>query len=211
MLQQQSPRELESRFQDASKALHIANQTSSSAHTADQHTTHIAFVENLIEDDIPSHPNKQSIAQLIVEESHKADIDPLFVTAIVRTESMFRHKAVSHRGAKGLMQLMPATGHYVSKLSKIELKDSEHLYDPATNIKLGIWYLKYLNEKFKGNQERVLVAYNWGPTNVKKALARGATVPKQARDYAHKVLSRHSTWSTRLQQFASVKPATSVG
>lgn len=211
ILHLESALELEARVTDAHKARHLAHLPSSIPAAINQHSTQVAFVEDLIEDDIPSHPNKESIAQLIVAESRKADIDPLLVTAVVRTESMFRHKAVSHRGAKGLMQLMPSTGHYVSKLSKIELRNSEHLHDPETNIKLGIWYLKYLNEKFKGNQERVLVAYNWGPSNVKKALARGSAVPQQARDYAHKVLSRHSAWSTRLRQFASVRAATSVG
>lgn len=212
LINQKSIEEFEVRAQCASS--HYVALTGSSPTTyesTDQHAAHVAFVTELIEDDLPSLPDRHSLAELIVSESRKADIDPLFVTAVVRTESMFRHKAVSHRGAKGLMQLMPSTGYYVAKLSKIELKNTDALQNPETNIKLGIWYLKHLHERFKGDTERALVAYNWGPTNVNRALARGSAVPQQARQYAHKVLSRHSAWTDRLRQFASLRAATAVG
>jgi hypothetical protein len=163
----------------------------------------VNFVSGLIRKERPTHPDSDKLAKLIVDESLKAEIDPLFVAAIVRAESMFKHKAVSQRGATGLMQIMPKTGHYVAKLSKIELKSSSGLHDPQTNIRLGISYLKYLNAKFKGDPRKVLVAYNWGPANLIKALASGANYPKESIDYVERVLSHHSAWRS---SFAALAP-----
>jgi hypothetical protein len=165
----------------------------------------VNFVSGLIRKERPTHPNSDKLAKLIVDESLKAEIDPLFVAAVVRAESMFKHKAVSQRGATGLMQIMPKTGHYVAKLSKIELKNSDGLHDPQTNIRLGISYLKYLNAKFKGDHRKVLVAYNWGPANLIKAQASGANYPKESIEYVERVLSHHSAWRSSFTALAPQK------
>jgi soluble lytic murein transglycosylase len=177
----------------------------------DADTTHVTLVTEMIESEIPAHPEKQSLAQIIVSESRKADVDPLFVAAIVRAESMFKHKAVSRRGAQGLMQIMPATGRFISKQSKIELKDAAALHNPETNIKLGVWYVRYLLTKFKGDRTQMLVAYNWGPSNMLKAIASGTSLPKESVQYVQKVLTHHTTWTERLSQFATLRRDSSIG
>jgi soluble lytic murein transglycosylase-like protein len=169
------------------------------------------FVAKLIRDERPSHPDSDAIARIIVDESLKANIDPLFVTAVVRAESMFRHKAVSQRGAKGLMQLMPQTGKHVAKLSNIELKTIEDLHNPETNIRLGIWYLKYLEQRFNGSREKLLVAYNWGPSNLSRALTTKTSYPRESLQYVKKVLSRHTLWSDQLAQLTAARATTAVG
>jgi len=169
------------------------------------------FVAKLIREERPSHPDSDEIARIIVDESRKADIDPLFVTAVVRAESMFRHKAVSQRGAKGLMQLMPQTGKHVAKLSNIELRTIEDLHNPETNIKLGIWYLKYLEQRFNGSREKLLVAYNWGPSNLSRALTTKSSYPRESLQYVSKVLSRHTLWSGQLAQHFAGRGATALG
>ena len=161
------------------------------------------FVSNIIRLHSPSKQNTQDLAHIIVNESEKAGYDPLFVAAVIRSESMFRHGATSSRGAKGLMQLMPATGKYISEREKIDLKRSEDLHDPATNIRLGIAYLKYLERKFNGNRERVLIAYNWGPSNVALSMRSGAKPPTQSLQYAKTILSAHSQWENEFTQHAS--------
>ena len=171
----------------------------------------IHFVATLIRHEFPSHQNSETIARIIVNESSKADIDPLFVAAVVRAESMFRHKAVSHRGAKGLMQLMPQTGEYVAKLSNIELKSVEDLHNPETNLKLGIWYLKYLEQRFHGCREKLLVAYNWGPSNLSRALTKRSAYPRESVQYVDKVLSRHTLWSGQLAQHTAAQAITALG
>jgi len=166
------------------------------------------FVSNIIRLHNPNKQNTQDLARIIVSESEKAGYDPLFVAAVIRSESMFRHSATSARGAKGLMQLMPATGKYISEREKIELKRSEDLHDPATNIRLGIAYLKYLERKFNGNRERVLIAYNWGPSNVALSMRNGAKPPTQSLQYAKTILSAHTQWENEFTQHAGALDVT---
>lgn len=171
----------------------------------------IAFVSQIIKSAIPKHPNRDALASLIVTESRKADIDPLFVTAVVRAESMFKNNAISHRGARGLMQLMPKTGLYVSKLHNISLQKDSDLQDPATNLRLGIAYLKYLDKKFNGHREQMLIAYNWGPANMSNSLKGKSSPPSGSVLYARSILSNHQEWSSSLLRFAAVPSASSIG
>jgi hypothetical protein len=171
----------------------------------------VFFVAEMIKQELPKHPESDKIARIIVTESRNADIDPLFVAAVVRAESMFRHKAESHRGAKGLMQLMPQTGQYVAKLSKIQLKQTSDLHNPETNIKLGVWYLKYLEKRFKGCREKLLVAYNWGPSNLNRALSNRTAYPRESIQYVQKVLAHHTLWSYQLVQHTASRRLTAIG
>lgn len=171
----------------------------------------VRFVAEMIKQELPTHPDSSGIARIIVTESRKADMDPLFVAAVVRAESMFRHKAVSHRGATGLMQLMPQTGQYVAKLSNIALKGLEDLHNPETNIKLGIWYLKHLGERFGGCHEKLLVAYNWGPSNLRRALTNKSAYPRESLQYVQRVISRHTLWKSELAQYAAAHHTTALG
>jgi soluble lytic murein transglycosylase-like protein len=171
----------------------------------------ILFVSEIIKAALPSHPDRDALAAIIVTESRRANIDPLFVTAVIKAESMFKQKAVSHRGAQGLMQLMPTTGKYISTLSNIEIPGKLDLHDPAINVRLGIAYLKYLDQKFHGNQQRILIAYNWGPTNLSKALRSKGTPPTQSVQYAHKILSHHTMWRSSLPPAPEASEATALG
>jgi len=202
--------EQRTQFQETEAVTEVTNE-SAVPRALESDKTHVTLVSEMIESEIPAHPTKDSLAQIIVSESRKAEVDPLFVAAMIRAESMFRHKAVSRRGAQGLMQIMPATGRFISKHSKIELKDVEALHNPETNIKLGVWYVRYLLSKFKGDRTRMLVAYNWEPTNVLRAISSGTSLPKESVQYVHKVLTHHTTWTERLNQFAALRRDSSVG
>jgi soluble lytic murein transglycosylase-like protein len=166
------------------------------------------FVSKIIRLHNPTKQNTQELAEIIVSESERAGYDPLFVAAVIRSESMFRHGATSARGAKGLMQLMPATGKYISAREKIALTRADDLNDPAINIRIGIAYLKYLERKFNGNRERVLIAYNWGPSNVVTSLRSGAKPPVESLQYAKNILSAHSKWESEFSQHASALDVT---
>jgi soluble lytic murein transglycosylase-like protein len=192
--------------QEAAAAVH--NEARLQEMKATRRTQQAGFVSNIIRLHNPNKQNTQDLAQIIVNESEKAGYDPLFVAAVIRSESMFRHRATSTRGAKGLMQLMPATGKYISEREKIALKRSEDLHDPATNIRLGIAYLKYLERKFNGNRERVLIAYNWGPSNVALSMRSGAKPPTQSLEYAKTIISAHTRWESEFTQSASALDVT---
>lgn len=171
----------------------------------------VAFVASIIETASPSREDSNTLASLIVTESKRAKIDPLFVAAVIQAESSFKPKAVSHKGAQGLMQLMPATGKHLSKRLNVRLRDASALHDPRTNIKLGVAYLKELNQRFKGDKEHTLVAYNWGPTNVSKALDGQKRFPKSSVKYARSILSRHSSWSMKMNRSVAKSSIVSFG
>lgn len=94
---------------------------------------------------------------LITRASEKYNVDSALVKAVIKAESNFDHKAVSPKGARGLMQLMPATA------SSLEVRDSFH---PEKNIDGGVRYLRYLLNLFKGDLPLALAAYNAGEAAV---------------------------------------------
>jgi hypothetical protein len=142
------------------------------------------------------------LAQLIVKESRSANVDPFFVAAVMKMESTFKHRAVSNKGATGLMQVMPGTAQFVAARFG---RSVGRLTDPTNNIRLGISYLKYLKGEFRGNAEHTLVAYNWGPANLAKALKHRSRIPTSTLQYARKIMRDHQRWhadySAKAKQF----------
>ncbi|MGI9534480.1 MAG: lytic transglycosylase domain-containing protein [Thermodesulfobacteriota bacterium] len=107
------------------------------------------------------------VASVINTESGKYGIDPFLVLSVIQVESRFKPRALSHKGARGIMQIMPRTGKYVAKKYEVPFKSYQSLYDPVTNIKLGIAYLSYLENLYGNNMEYALFAYNHGPKKSK--------------------------------------------
>lgn len=98
-------------------------------------------------------------------------LDKYLVYSVIKCESSFKHEARSRAGARGLMQLMPATAQWFAEnKEKIEYSE-ELLYDPDYNIRLGCAYLKYLDKRFNGNTDNVLAAYNAGEGRVREWLS----------------------------------------
>jgi len=91
---------------------------------------------------------------------HDKKIDPFLISALIRQESGFNEQARSPAGALGLMQIMPATAR------RMERVNQRQLLDPKTNIRLGIRFFGSLLERFNGDAELALAAYNAGPAKV---------------------------------------------
>lgn len=106
----------------------------------------------------------------ILRYSELYNVDPNWVAAVINTESKFNDQAVSHKGAIGLMQIMPDTGVWIAELIGIENFDEEMIKEPDININLGTWYLNKLSDDFNGDYDLILAAYNGGPGNVSKWL-----------------------------------------
>lgn len=129
--------------------------------------------------------NARKLSKLIVEECDTySNLDPYLILAVIQVESEFAPRAVSNRGAIGLMQVMPKTGEYVAKENGISYNGRKSLYDPLLNVKLGIRYLSFLSERYD-NTENALAAYNYGPSNFEKALSAN----RKTFGYVKKVLS----------------------
>lgn len=123
-----------------------------------------------------------TIDSVILRESARHRVRPELVRAVIQVESAFDPTARSPKGAMGLMQLMPGTA---SDLGVIDP------YDPAQNIQGGVAYLRQLLDRFDGNEELALAAYNAGP----QAVARhGNQVPpfRETRTYLRRVRSSTS-------------------
>jgi hypothetical protein len=155
----------------------------------------VQYVADLIDDHHLSHEEARKLAFLIVAESAQWGYDPLFVTAIIKSESTFKKHAVSPVGATGLMQIMPGTGRFISNLKNVVWQESM-LRDPQYNIRLGLAYLKYLDDIFKGDKVKILVAYNWGPANVISALKNSRSFPISCVHYARSIIKNHGRWNT---------------
>jgi len=101
------------------------------------------------------------------------NIDPYFVKGLIRQESLFNSQVQSRAGAIGLMQIMPETGRLLyANSKKSEPFNTTILFNPETNIQLGIQYIDQLNKRFKKNRTHILISYNAGPHNLKKWLKR---------------------------------------
>ncbi len=126
----------------------------------------------------------RALAQLIVDECDRQGLDPMLVLAVIKAESGFSTRAVSVRGAVGLMQVMPSTASFISQQMGMEYKGRASLHDPITNVKLGIYYLGMLRERYS-SIERALVAYNFGPN---KAIVKRGNLEQRPPSYVRKVM-----------------------
>ena len=106
----------------------------------------------------------------IKEEAKRYGIDPYVAAGLIRQESVFNPNAISRVGARGLMQVMPATGQLVSKRQGIGTITAADLYNPALNIKLGMNYLAQVLGQF-GRIEYAAAACNAGPSRAQRWIA----------------------------------------
>jgi hypothetical protein len=151
----------------------------------------VGRVHSIIKKYSPKHKSPGVLAHAIVSESAKQGVDPLFVAAVIKAESTFNDTARSNKGAQGLMQIMPATGAWLT--AKHDLPRGK-LTDPGHNLKLGVTYLKHLVESYKGDRMFALVAYNWGPGHVDSATGGKRRIPKECMTYALKILGDYKRW-----------------
>lgn len=143
------------------------------------------------------------LAMSIVKESIRADFDPLLAAAIIKMESTFKADARSPVGARGLMQIMPLTGPHASKLADSSWSGVWKLTDPQYNLRLGISYFKYVLKLFRGNTELALIAYNWGPENLRVALKDRKRIPMGPIKYARTILRNYNFWKKELERTKS--------
>jgi soluble lytic murein transglycosylase len=104
---------------------------------------------------------------IIRQQAADKKLDPSLIAAVIYQESKFQDRT-SHAGAKGLMQLLPSTAHYIAHKSGGTAFVAGDLATPQINISYGSWYLRYLLDKYDGNERLALAAYNAGETNVDK-------------------------------------------
>lgn len=117
---------------------------------------------------------------LIYETARRHDVNPLVVAALIRQESAGNRRAVSHKGARGLMQLMPATAQ------RFGIR-KDQLFQPEHNLEAGVRYLSWLIDHFQGDLAKVLAAYNAGEGAV--ARYRGIPPYKETQNYVRRIFT----------------------
>ena len=144
-----------------------------------------------------------SDVSIINQDAAREHLDPALVAAVIYAESKFDPRP-SSAGALGLMQIEPSTAILLAQKSGGTLFTIADLAHPATNIAYGSYYLRYLLHNYGGNRTLALAAYNAGPTNVNrwiaKAKAQGRTLDRdaipfpQTRAYVAKVEAATKTY-----------------
>lgn len=136
----------------------------------------------------------------VLRWSDEYGVDPFFVMAVMREESWLDPEAVSRAGARGLLQIMPETGQDLARQSGLQDFQRGDLFDPAINIRLGVFYLRRLFDRLGNEPLLVLAAYNAGEKNAQRwradaegsfdadRTAAGITYTETF-DYVQKVLS----------------------
>lgn len=123
---------------------------------------------------------------LVNSAAERNGIDRRLILAVMKQESSFNPRAISYKGARGLMQLMPATAY------RFGVKD---IFDPAQNIEGGARYLRFLLDTFNGNVELALAGYNAGENAVIKY---GSRIPpyRETQDYVRKISAHYDRLSS---------------
>jgi soluble lytic murein transglycosylase-like protein len=128
------------------------------------------------------------IAPIIVDEARHYGFDPLFLVAVIVTESSFGPTEVSHMGARGLMQIKPSVARAVAQRRGLDWHDADQLFDPAYNVRLGTHYLFELVGRFR-SVKRAIIAYNYGETALHWRISTGQRLPlayfKRVKNHYH--------------------------
>lgn len=146
--------------------------------------------------------------KVVLSQAERQHINPAWAFAIIRQESAFSADARSHAGALGLMQLMPRTARYVARSMRLRIPKQHDILNIDTNIRLGVRYLKKVQDKNQGHPVLATAAYNAGQHRVVKWLPeKGSvsadvwieTVPfKETRKYLKRVMTYTVIYEQRL-------------
>jgi soluble lytic murein transglycosylase-like protein len=138
---------------------------------------------------------EQEVATIVEGAAKARQLPPKLLRAVIAQESGFRPCAVSKKGARGLMQLMPATAE------QLEVADP---FEPKANVEAGAKFLRQLLEKYGGDVGLALAAYNAGPAAVEEA--KGIPEIKETRDYVDAILGKTGIKRIDLPSIPMPKP-----
>lgn len=135
------------------------------------------------------HKKERLFHPIIIEEADRHEIDPALVKAIIMAESGYNPNAISEKGAKGLMQLMPSTAQDLGV---------EDVFNPQQNISGGVRYFKKLVNRFDGDIKLALAAYNAGSKKVRHY--QGIPPYKSTHYYIEKVFKYYKLYKNQMSE-----------
>jgi soluble lytic murein transglycosylase-like protein len=134
----------------------------------------------------------ETLARTLVEEARRQRIEPRLVLAVMHVESRYDAYAVSDKNAMGLMQILPSTGAWLAPRAGVRWVGAQTLFDPIANVRLGVAYLRQLLDRYDGNLDAALAAYNWGPGHIDGRLRDGTPLPVDYKDLVLRAYDRHT-------------------
>jgi soluble lytic murein transglycosylase len=140
---------------------------------------------------------------IIRQQAAEKNLDPAMIAAVIYAESRFQDQE-SHAGALGLMQITPQTARVIEHLSGGKTFVISDLSDPEINISYGSYYLRYLLDRYDGNEVAALAAYNAGTGNVDKwggaDLGTGNIAFPETQAYVQEVLDKRKEYRDKYAQ-----------
>lgn len=146
--------------------------------------------------------------KLVLEQARQYDLNPAWAFAIIRQESAFTQDARSHAGAMGLMQLMPGTARQMARSLRVPMRNRLDLMNVNTNVRLGVGYLKKMQDRFGGSKVLATAAYNAGGMRVERWRPEQGSTPAdvwieavpfhETRKYLKRVLTYTVIYEERL-------------
>lgn len=135
---------------------------------------------------------RTEVKRMVIEEARNSIVPPALALAVAKVESDFQDRVLSHKGARGVMQIMPATARGEFGV------DAEELWDPRLNVQLGIDFLERLHAQYGGRWELALSHYNGG------TLKGGTGADAKPHGYTRKYVADVTRWWQRYQDQADV-------
>ncbi|MCM2353096.1 MAG: lytic transglycosylase domain-containing protein [Pseudobdellovibrio sp.] len=124
----------------------------------------------------------------VFAESKQYEYDPIFLMAVIKTESQFNERAIGTSGEVGLMQIKPDTAKWICKKKGVKWKGPQALKNPEYNIKVSALYFKYLKKTLDSKSSRYVNAYNMGIGRLGRLPAEDIS----AHPYYHKVIKNYT-------------------
>lgn len=145
------------------------------------------YVKTYLKKSNPKLASKKFL-KAVFKESKQYGYDPIFLMAVIKTESQFNERAVGSAGEIGLMQIKPETAQWICKKYGVKWKGPQALRNPEYNVKISALYFKYLKQALKSKSNKYVNAYNMGIGK----LARTPAEDLAEHPYYHKVIKHYT-------------------
>jgi hypothetical protein len=138
---------------------------------------------------------KRELAEVISQECKKYDYDPMFLMALILTESSFKRGQVSSKGAEGLMQIRPFVGRSLAGKIGVQWQDSTTSFKPELNVQMGSLHLFEMILKFK-DVRKAIISYNLGETALRSRVRLNKPLPKS---FLNRVIENYNMLKEKYQ------------
>lgn len=157
------------------------------------------YIKKYIQQENPN-LNAASLTQALLKVSREHGYDPVFLLAVIKTESQFNPNTVGSAGEIGLMQIKPSTASWICKKKKVKWLGKSELKNPEYNILVGAHYFNYLKKTLNSKSMRYINAYNMGINNLQRMPASS----QMKHPYYGKVISNYLAIYSELQKYREI-------